>query len=227
MIAAVFDFDGTLVAAPVWQKLIGRQLRARRNLIPTLTHVAVHYPAYPLVKLGLLSGERLRRAWVNHMPWIMRGMREDEADALFRRVIDEDLNPTLRPEVLERLAWHRQQGHMVVILSGAFEGLLRLFAADHDVEHIVGTILEVRNGRFTGRLIPPSCYAEGKVARLRQYLEGQRPRVDWSASYAYADSMTDLPALSLVGHPVAVHPDERLRQEAYRRRWLILEEEAT
>lgn len=223
MLAAIFDLDGTLVSAPVWQRLVSRMLRRRQSILPVLAHLAYHYPQYPLTKLGLIDRDRLRRVWAEHMPWVLRGMPVEAAAELFEQVAQDDLLPTARPEVLRKVAFHRQQGHSVILLSGALQPLLEAFAALVDIPVAVGTELEVRDGAYTGRLIPPSCYGPGKVERLRRYLAEALPSVDLSRSFAYADSLSDRPLLELVGHPVAVAPDDRLRQVAAQSGWSTMQ----
>ena len=85
----------------------------------------------------------------------------------------------------------------------------------------MGTQLEVSNGRFTGRIKEPLCFGEGKAARL-QALLSRYPDVDLSRSYAYADSIFDLPFLEMVGNPVAVYPDPELAALARERGWEII-----
>ncbi|NPV07818.1 MAG: HAD family hydrolase [Anaerolineae bacterium] len=223
MIAAIFDFDGTLVSAPVWQQLIARMLRQRRNVLPVLAHLAYHYPRYPLVKLGLGNPDRLRQEWAEHMPWVLRHVPVKEARDLMQEVAREDLQPTVRPEMLERVDHHRRQGHAVILLSGALQPLLEAFAQLVDIPVALGTQLEVQDGVYTGRLVPPASYGPGKVERLRGYLETSLPQVDLARSFAYADSLSDHPVLSLVGNPVAVAPEDRLRRLAVQSGWSIIE----
>jgi phosphoserine phosphatase len=71
--------------------------------------------------------------------------------------------------------------------------------------------------------VPPLCQSEGKPHRVQAYLAQRGLQVDWTASYAYADRNTDLPLLDLVGHPVAVYPDEALRAHAQQQGWPVIE----
>ncbi len=124
---------------------------------------------------------------------------------------------------MTRLDQHRAQGHLVALVSGTFAPWLEVVARRLDVPHAIGTPLEARKGRYTGRIVPPLCQGAGKPARLSTYLAERDLDVDLGASYAYADGGTDLPLLYLVGHPFVVHPDDALRAEAQARSWPILE----
>ena len=71
------------------------------------------------------------------------------------------------------------------------------------------------------RACRPACQGPGKVTRLQQHL-GDAGQIEWQDSYAYADSLTDLPLLERVGHPVAVYPDAELAALAQSRGWEII-----
>ncbi|GAI00390.1 unnamed protein product, partial [marine sediment metagenome] len=90
------------------------------------------------------------------------------------------------------------------------------------VHNVIGTKLEVIDGRYTGRTIKPACFGENKVKLLEEYIGQNGLEIDLSASFAYADSVFDIPLLKLVGNPVATYPDENLRQFARHNGWKIL-----
>ena len=220
---AIFDLDGTLIAAHIWQCLVKHQLRRRINLLPALAYPLVHYPLYPLARVGLIDLGTFRRIWAERMPWLVAGMTIEQGQCLFDDLVREALLPTLRDEVLLALRQHQEQGYEVILLSGTFEPLLAAFGKAIGVTHAAGTRLQTNNGRYTGRGLAPLCMGTGKVVRLQQYLTEIGIDVDWPRSYAYADYITDVPVLALVGHPVAVAPDEQLRQHAIQAGWRILE----
>ena len=85
-----------------------------------------------------------------------------------------------------------------------------------ELEHAIGSSLEVRDNRYTGRLVGPFCFGEHKARRVLAHVALQGRAVDWKASYAYGDRIYDLALLALVGHPVAVYPDAALRTVAGR-----------
>jgi len=86
----------------------------------------------------------------------------------------------------------------------------------HGFDGALGTIVEVEDGKYTGRATRP-LHAENKARCIREL------GYDLAASTAYSDSHTDLPFLEAVGHPVAVNPDRRLRRIASARGWPVLE----
>jgi phosphoserine phosphatase len=108
---------------------------------------------------------------------------------------------------------------VVVIVSGATKYVVRPLAECMGVKHFLYTRLETENGRFTGRVVEPVCFEEGKIYWLQQLVDQQR--IDLARSWFYTDSITDLPLLELVGHPVVVNPDPRIYRTALRRRWPV------
>src|SRR5437016_4897507 len=81
--------------------------------------------------------------------------------------------------------------------------------------------LEFVDGKATGRLVPPVIAAATKASWIRTYAE--KEGLSLSECYSYSDSMSDLPMLSVVGHPTAVNPDLRLRNTALQHDWPILD----
>lgn len=224
MIAAIFDLDGTLYDGHIWQAL-KRHHQIHRMKLPALyAYVVSHVALWPFYRWGLLSEERFYKAWGRHMPWLIGGLTLEEADRVFQWVTQEEVLPNLREDVLSVLRDHQHNGHSVILLSGTFQPLLNVIGQHLGVDEVVGTELAVRDERYTGSIVPPVCMAEGKAERLRSVINARAEETDLSASYAYADGPIDLPALELVGHPVAVYPDPRLAAIAEKRGWPILGE---
>lgn len=132
------------------------------------------------------------------------------------------LGPTIAarsfPEARRRLAAHRGDGDVTVLLSASPEPLVAEIAAALGFDVAIGTPLDVRDGRLTGRLGTGGlCHGTGKLGRLRQVLGD----VDLARSTAYADSESDLPLLRAVGTPVAVNPDRHLAAAARAAGWTV------
>ena len=112
----------------------------------------------------------------------------------------------------------------MVVASGTFAPWLERIAHELDIDHAIGTRLQVRGGHYTGRVVPPVCQSGGKPQRVRMYLDELGLAVDWSASAAYADRDIDAPLLYQVGHPTAVYPDEALFARAEAEGWAVIGE---
>ena len=123
-----------------------------------------------------------------------------EAAELFQNA----LLPSIYPEAEARVRWHLEQGHLVALVSGSTQVRARAAGRAPGREAPLCTQLEVEDGVFTGRVVRPICFGEGKIYWIQQLIE--RELVDLARSWFYTDSITDLPLLDLVGHPVDREP---------------------
>ena len=152
-------------------------------------------------KLGFLD----ILSWTKSMMREFRGRRETELMAEARELFERTILPSLYPEAARAVEQHRARGHVVCIVSGATRFVVEPLASHLGIEHLVYTRLEVEKGVFTGRVVEPICFEEGKIYWLEQFIEEQA--IDLAKSYFYTDSITDLPLLDLVGPPVVSNPD--------------------
>jgi len=171
--------------------------------------------AYLRYKMGLLD----IRAWTRDMMVQFKGESEEALAREAREWLHEIVVDTIYPEAEEVVRWHRERGHVVAIVSGSTKFVVEPLAVHLGIEHFLYTRLETESGRFTGRVIDPICFEEGKIYWLQQLVDEQG--IDLAKSWFYTDSITDLPLLELVGHPVVTNPDPRLYREAVRRRWPV------
>ncbi|MCL7451772.1 MAG: HAD-IB family hydrolase [Anaerolineae bacterium] len=224
MIAALFDFDGTLYTGHIWQDLVGHHWHTRRHRHWVVAYLVRNMLPLPLYKLGMQSEEAYFHTWSRTMGWLLRGWTVEEAEHLFAHLTQETILPNLRGDILACLREHQADGHLVALVSGTFAPWLEQVARALGIDHTVGTPLEVRDGRYTGRIVPPVCQGEGKPQRARTYLAEKGLVVDWPASSAYADRDIDAPLLYQVGHPTAVYPDEALLARARAEGWAVMGE---
>jgi HAD superfamily hydrolase (TIGR01490 family) len=224
VIAALFDFDGTLYTGHIWQDLVRHHWVAHRHRRWAVAYVVRNMVPLPLYRLGWMTRADFFGAWGETMSWLLRGWTLDEAQALFEHQTEEQILPNLRPDILDQLHRHQAEDHLVALVSGTFAPFLEVIAQRLGLPHAIGTPLEVRDGRYTGRIVPPLCQGEGKPHRVQLYLAEQDLDIDWAASFAYADRDTDVPLLNLVGHPTAVYPDEALLGHAQVRGWPVIGE---
>ncbi|MGO8951400.1 MAG: HAD-IB family phosphatase [Ktedonobacterales bacterium] len=125
-----------------------------------------------------------------------------------------------KPEMLARLQDHRRDGYQLVLISaGLHEGIVRLAEALGGRGE--GTRLRRRAGRYTARIDGQLCQGSGKAARALAVL--RELDVDPQACLAYGDTESDIPYLTLFGHPIAVDPDSGLCRYAKRHGWPVLD----
>jgi len=221
MIAALFDVEGTLYTAQM-----GRGLRkyaaAHGRRRAAQVYVAALAPRYYLRKLKLIAQENLTRPAIERLAPLIKGWTLEEGAAAFEWVALEFILPTGRADVIARCQEHRAQGHAVVLVSGILMPCLELIGAHLGAVGVAGTGLEVSDGRYTGRIVPPVIIGIEKDYQTRKFFAMRGLEIDWSASYAYADSLHDRALLELVGRPVAVYPDPDLRELARARNWEMI-----
>jgi HAD superfamily hydrolase (TIGR01490 family) len=121
------------------------------------------------------------------------------------------------PEALACLREHKRMGHRVVLLSGALDFLLDPFKDLAD--DVLSASLAEEDGVYTGELSGTPVAGEARARMLASF--ARKRGVDLARSYAYADSISDLPMLEAVGNPVAVNPDRRLAAAASSRGWQL------
>jgi len=183
---------------------------------------ATHSALWLLSLCKLYSREQCRVKWMEDLSGIFKGASRKEVQDIFRWVADNYLFESLRSDVVEILHQHKQSGHIVIIVSATFNELLEVIGQKLGVSNVIGTKLEMIDGKYTGKAIYPLCFAENKVKLLKEFMEQAGLEIDSSASFAYSDSIFDVPVLKLVGNPVATYPSEHLRQFAEYKGWRIL-----
>jgi HAD superfamily hydrolase (TIGR01490 family) len=211
-VAAFFDIDKTVLAENSGTLYL-RALYDRGEI--GWKTVLSNLGSYVQYRLNLLDIER----WTKRTMTQFRGRSEQELTQEAAEWFAGYVLPTIYPEAVETVRRHQELGHIVAIVSGATEFVVFPVAKHLGVSHMMYTHLEVSDGVFTGRVIEPICFGEGKVYWLQQLIEQED--IDLARSYFYTDSITDLPLLELVGHPQVVNPDPLLYREAVRRRWPV------
>jgi HAD superfamily hydrolase (TIGR01490 family) len=131
------------------------------------------------------------------------------------------MNQYWRQDTCQVLSQHIQNGFLTLLVSGTPTQLLKHLAIKIGADHAIGTDLEVHDDRYTGRSSGPSCIGDNKVSLTQAYIKHHGIKIDYDTSYAYADSISDLHLLEMVGNPVATYPDEQLRTLAQERNWQI------
>ncbi len=211
-IGAFFDMDKTILSvnsATLYMRYrYQRGEMSKRELIMGLG-------AYLKYKIGILD----IRSWTLDMMVQFSGQSEKQLEEEAIAWVEDVVVETIYPEAERLVEEHLAKSHVVAIVSGATAFVVRPIAARLGIEHILYTRLEVENGLFTGRVIEPICFEEGKIYWLQQFIDEQG--IDLAKSYFYTDSITDLPLLDIVGHPVATNPDPMLYRTAVKRRWPV------
>jgi HAD superfamily hydrolase (TIGR01490 family) len=223
-VAAIFDIEGTLFRGQMGRGFIAYARRNGRAWHANLYFLGI-MPKYLGYLTGIIPARSLNHDAIQRMPLLIRGYTQAQADQAYRWVAHEYILPSAYPDILERWWYHQQRGHHTFIVSGGLDPCVAHIADELKADGYWGTKVEEAKGKLSGRIIPPVVIGEGKRQAVHRMVELGGFEVDWSASYAYADSLHDLSVLEMVGHPVAVYPDDRLAQIAGKRGWKIIQRE--
>ena len=193
----------------------------------------------PFYQSGLLNRRAVLRSAYAQFVFALAGADEDQMDrmrdyitamctgwdvAQIREIVNETLHDIIDPivydEAVERIQQHKSADQDVVIVSSSGEEVVGPIGAMVGADYVLATRMVVSDdGKYTGE-IERYVYGPEKAEAVRE-LAAERG-YDLAASYAYSDSITDLPLLEEVGHPTAVNPDRALRKIAVERGWPIL-----
>jgi len=136
-----------------------------------------------------------------------------------QRFVEEVIRPIILPAACEQVAWHRERGHTLLIITATNAFVTRPIAEALGIPNLLATEPECLGQRYTGRWIGTPTFRDGKVQVLHDWL-AHTPH-SLADSWFYSDSHNDLPLLERVARPVAVDPDQRLREVAGARGWDI------
>ncbi len=156
-------------------------------------------------------------AFVTGVSGMLLGQSEAEFAETGTRIFAERLAGAIYPESRALVEAHLRKGHTVALVSAATRYQIESLASDLGIEHILCTQLEVKDGRFTGEVVRPTCYGEGKAFYARRL--ARKLRLHLKQSYFYTDSDEDLPLLEIVGRPRPLNPNRALTEIATARGW--------
>jgi len=188
---------------------------------------------------GMVGRRQLMRWGVEHVQFRLRGSTDEQTSQLLSQVKElldgvpargvqrlapgvlAGVLPRIYPQMLDEVRSHQDADRPTFIVSAAGNDLVEMLARVLGMEGGIGTQYEVDgDGLLTGRIVEPFVYGEGKVAKMRDFAEEHN--IDLAASWAYSDSVSDLPMLRAVGHPVAVNPDTELAEIAVEEGWRVM-----
>ncbi len=221
-IAAIFDLDGTLYDGILYQGLMRHHREHHFKEGMVLGFMLFHLPIWLLSEVKLFPRELFYRMHGGNLAWVLGGVSLERADVIWEWIIETTVMPKLRREMMTAIEEHRNKGHRLILLSGSFQPLLDKLVERLGFEAAIATPLKVKAGRYTGWIERPSAIGMGKLQRLQEFLSGAGKGIDLEQSYHYADSITDLPSLEVIGNPIAVYPDGDLASVAAERGWPVI-----
>lgn len=210
---AFFDLDQTITKA-ISGKALAREAH-RKGLMTRYDLVNALYLSL-VFKLKLKDPLNI----IDDMVSWVEGIPEKTMGDLCLEVFRNVLLPSVYVEARSEIESHKAKNAKIVILSSALTPVCQEMAKNLSIDDIICSDLEVKNGYLAGRPRGHLCFGEEKAIRLIEYCEKNNSLP--SNAWYYGDSISDLPALSSVGNPVCVNPDNKLKKTAIKKGWKIL-----
>ena len=190
-----------------------------------------------MVREGMVDAEQFRRANdgfyeqylagtldpMAHLEFVLEPLTRfdlDELERLHQRFMADLIEPMLLPRAADLLEEHRRAGDTLLIITATNAFVAAPIARRLGVDLVLATEPELLADRYTGRVVGQPCFREGKITRLKQWLEETGESLEGACFYS--DSHNDLPLLEHVSRPVAVDPDPELERVARERGWPII-----
>lgn len=208
---AIFDLDNTLLNGDsdyLWGRFLVQQ-----GMVDGELYERENQRFYEEYKAGTLDIFEFLR-------FSLRPLAEHDLDtllALRRDFLQRDIEPIILPQARALIEDHRRRGHLLLIITATNRFVTEPIAERLGVDDLIATDPEFKHGRYTGEVSGPPSFRQGKVERLNAWLKQGGHNL--ASSWFYSDSHNDLPLLELVSHPVAVDPDDTLRQHAAYKGW--------
>ncbi len=214
MQVAIFDLDNTLIAGDsdcLWGEFL-----TEKGVVDARHYAAEHEKYYQDYLQGKLDINEF-------LSFQLAELGKHDIDTLEQwreQFIDEKIKPVILEQAKVLVNQHREQDHELLIITATNRFLTEPIAKLFGIKHLIACEPEMIDGKYTGNATGTPSYAEGKVSRYHAWLEQQD--IDTCESWFYSDSRNDIPLLQVVDHPVAVDPDDLLRQTAKNNHWQII-----
>ena len=213
--AAFFDLDKTIVAKSsvlaFGRPFYREGLLSKRAIVKSMYAQIV----YMMVGADESKMEEIRES----MLALTRGWQQDHVASIVAETLDEMISPIVYAEALELFEEHHRAGRKVVIVSSSPEEVVKPIGAFLHVDDVIATRAKIDDdGAYSG-VLEFYAYGPHKAEAMNDY--ANENGIDLDESFAYSDSVTDVPMLAAVGHPVAVNPDRELAAAALERGWEI------
>ena len=213
MALALFDLDNTLLADDsdyLWGCFL-----SDKGLVDKELYKQANLRFYEQYKQGTLDIHEFLNFALT--PLVENDFTQ--LQAFHAEFMDSIIRPVMTQTGQDKIKHHREQGDTIVIITATNSFVTGPIAKAFAVDHLIATEPEIVDGQYTGKVSGTPCFQQGKITKLKEWLEQTGKNLE--GSYFYSDSHNDLPLLEQVTTPVAVDPDEQLKAIAQARGWKI------
>ena len=185
MILAFFDFDGTITTDDSLIKFI----RFVVGDAKTLWGMILLSPMLVVYKLKLIPNYKAKQMMLSYF---FKGMDKQQFQKIAEEYSLKHIDTILRPKAMEKITWHKELGHKVIVVSASIECWIRPWCDQNGLD-LIATKIEVKDGLITGKFLTKNCYGIEKASRVKEAYNLD----DYDYIYAYGDSRGDKELLGL------------------------------
>lgn len=214
MSLAIFDLDNTLLNGDsdhAWGEFLIKNKRVSAEWYGEKNDY--FYQQY-------LSGELDMLAYQAFVLSVLKEQPISELHQWREQFLIDTVEPMVLPKALELIDFHKDRGDQLLIITATNDFITGPIADRLGISELIATTAEIQNNRYTGNVRGIPSFQSGKIKRLNIWLKDKNLKM--TDSWFYSDSHNDLPLLELVDHPIAVDPDEKLREFATNNNWNII-----
>jgi len=211
---AIFDLDNTLLADD--SDYLWGQFLVDKGIVDAAFYEQENERFYQEYKQGKLD-------IIEFLNFSLKPLADNSLQDLHRwrvKFINEVIRPILLAPAQELINKHKQQGDTLLVITATNKFVTQPIVELYGINHLLATTPELIGDKYSGNVAGTPCFQEGKVTCLNLWLKETGHTLE--NSWFYSDSHNDLPLLKLVDHPVAVNPDEKLKQHANESNWPII-----
>ncbi|MEI7603490.1 MAG: HAD-IB family hydrolase [bacterium] len=184
-VLAIFDFDKTIT---VKDSLIDFTIYSF-GLFTFMKGIVLLIPILIKWKLGLTSNNIVKE---KYFTLFFKNIENDKFNNMCKRYCEKKLTKILNKDAIEKIKWHKEMQHHLIIISASMENWISPWAERNGFEKVIGTIPEIANDKLTGLFIGKNCYGVEKYDRLKKLYDINNYKI-----YVYTDSMSDRPIMDL------------------------------
>ena len=211
---ALFDLDNTILAGDSdynWSRFL-----IQEGYLDGAIHAEKNEKFYADYKAGTLD----IYAFVEFQFKPLARNPRTVLNQLLKKYVEEVITPMITEKARALVKKHQEAGDLIIVITATNSFITKPIAALFDIENLIGTDPEEKEGEFTGKVSGLPSFKEGKVTRLEALLQSKHLSLaSFEKSYFYSDSHNDLPLMQKVTHPVAVDSDDILSEYATSKGW--------
>ncbi|MBN1107899.1 MAG: HAD-IB family hydrolase [Bacteroidales bacterium] len=209
---AFFDLDHTITASVSGKELVTAAYRKGMLRKTDMAKAIMLLAGYRLKLIRPEKAIEKMGGWVKNVPL-------EKFEKLCSEVFSTKLKPSVYSQVKQELEYHRTRNAGLVILSSTVTPLCSMMAVNLGMDDTICSGLECSDGILTGNTTGKFCFGQEKAVRLKAYCEKNNSKAE--DAWYYGDAMADLHALKIVGNPVCINPQKKLRKIALQKGWKI------